>query len=186
MHQSIPSLTDPHPGRPLVIRNILVAPGVGFSLLCLARGSALGGGLKSKQKFDNFEKSVIFALSLKQMSSSSFHMFIFVQVNSNRSWSKFHLIQDLNMANMPKKTKLYPRFLLLRIYPNSPVHRSIQIWGVFRFAQLRCKFSPVNAFTLWYKRVAVYLGNYLSTFFCVLSFIRIDPNLRIASKQIKL
>ena len=27
---------------------------------------------------------------------------------------------------------------------------------------------------------------YLSTFFCVLIFIRIDPNLRIASEQIKL
>ena len=30
-------------------------------------------------------------------------------------------------------------------------------------------------------RVGAYLGNYLSTFFCVLIFIQIDPNLRIAS-----
>ena len=36
------------------------------------------------------------------------------------------------------------------------------------------------------KRVGAYLGNYLSTFFCVLIFIRIDPNLRIVSKRIKL
>ena len=38
--------------------HILVAPGVGF---------------------DNFEKSAIFALSLKQLSSSSFHMFIYAR-----------------------------------------------------------------------------------------------------------
>ena len=30
------------------------------------------------------------------------------------------------------------------------------------------------------------MGNYLSTFFCVLIFIRIDPNLHVASKRIKL
>ena len=49
---------------------MLVAFGVGFSLLCLARGSAqrsVPGGIKSKQKFDNFEKSAIFAWSLMQM-----------------------------------------------------------------------------------------------------------------------
>ena len=41
MYQSIPSLTIPRatPG----VSHILVAPGVGFSLLCLARGSAPGG-----------------------------------------------------------------------------------------------------------------------------------------------
>ena len=30
------------------------------------------------------------------------------------------------------------------------------------------------------------MGNYLSTFFSVLIFIRIDPNIHIASKRIKL
>ena len=35
------------------------------------------------------------------------------------------------------------------------------------------------------KRVGAYLGNYLSTIFRVLIFVQIDPNLRIASKQIK-
>ena len=41
MYQSIPSMTIPRatPGD----SHILVAPGVGFSLLCLARGSARGG-----------------------------------------------------------------------------------------------------------------------------------------------
>ena len=90
----------------------------------------------------------MFALSLKQMSNSTFHMFIhaivevssatyapftleqicsvseFNQVFWNSSWSNFHQIQDVYMANMPKKTKLYSRFLLLKIYPDSPVHTS--------------------------------------------------------------
>ena len=44
----------------------------------------------------------------------------------------------------------------------------------FRFVQLCCKFTQVNAFTPWYKRVGAYLGNYLSTFFCVLIFIPIS------------
>ena len=38
--------------------------------------------------------------------------------------SKFHRIQDVYMENMQKKTKLYSRFLPLRIYPDSPVHMS--------------------------------------------------------------
>ena len=51
---------------------ILVASVVEFSLLCLALGSARGGGgLKSKSKFDNFEKSATFALPLKQGALSS-------------------------------------------------------------------------------------------------------------------
>ena len=80
-----------------------------------------------------------FALSFKQMSSSSFHMFIYARSEQcdlrsiytitntqririypgklNSSWSKCHLIQDVNMAKMPKETKLCSRFLLLRIYP---------------------------------------------------------------------
>ena len=36
----------------------------------------------------------------------------------------FDRIQDVYMANMPKKMKLYSRFLLLRTYPDSPVHMS--------------------------------------------------------------
>ena len=34
--------------------------------------------------------------------------------------------------------------------------------------------------------VGANLGDYFFTFFCVLIFIRIDPNLHIASKRIKL
>ena len=39
--------------------------------------------------------------------------------------SKFHRIQDIYMANIPNKAKLYSRLLLLRIYPDSPVHTSV-------------------------------------------------------------
>ena len=63
-----------------------------------------------------------FALSLKQMGSSSFHMFIYARSEQcdlgtitntqhiriypgNLSWSKFHRIQEVYMENMPKKTK---------------------------------------------------------------------------------
>ena len=69
----------PPPGRPMAIHNILVAPGVGFSLLCLARGSALGEVLNQSKSSIISKKSTIFALPLKQMSSSSFHTFIYAR-----------------------------------------------------------------------------------------------------------
>ena len=53
-------------------------PGVEFSLPCLAR-ILHGGVLNQNTIFDNFEKSAIFALSLKQMSSSSFHTFMYAR-----------------------------------------------------------------------------------------------------------
>ena len=66
-YASVNSRPDNPPGRPPGIRKFLVAPGVGFSLLCLARGFAQGGGFLNQSKmFDNFEKSTIFALSTKQ------------------------------------------------------------------------------------------------------------------------
>ena len=77
MYQSIPSLTIP-PRRPPGDSHILVAPGVGFSLLCLARGSARGVLNQSKSSII-LKKSAIFALFLKQLSSSSFHMFIYAR-----------------------------------------------------------------------------------------------------------
>ena len=62
----------------------------------------------------------------------------YVSVNSkpdHQPPSKLHWIQDVYIENMPKKTKLYSRFLPLRIYPDSPVHTSantecIQIFPV--------------------------------------------------------
>ena len=57
----------------------IIAPGVGFSLLCLAGRSAPGEVLNQSKSLIISRKSVIFALSLKQMSSSSFHMFIYAR-----------------------------------------------------------------------------------------------------------
>ena len=61
MYQSIPSLTIPRPGRPPGDSHILVVPGVGFSLLCFARGSA-PEVLNQSEKFDKFEKKARFSL----------------------------------------------------------------------------------------------------------------------------
>ena len=71
MYQSIPS----RPPRAIPgDSHILVAPGVGFSLLCLARGVSN----QSKSSII-LKKIAIFALSLEQLSSSSFHMFIYAR-----------------------------------------------------------------------------------------------------------
>ena len=77
MYQSIPNLTTPPRATP-GDSHILVAPWVGFSLLCLARGFA-PGVLNQSKSSTILKKSAIFALSLKQMSSSSFHMFIYAR-----------------------------------------------------------------------------------------------------------
>ena len=78
MYQSIPSLTippTPTPGD----SHILVAPGVGFMLLCLALGSSRGGGILNQNENSTILKTAIFAWSLKQMSRSSFRMFIYAR-----------------------------------------------------------------------------------------------------------
>ena len=69
MYQSIPSLTIPRatPGH----SHILVAPRVGFSHLCLARGSAQGVLNQNKNSII-FEKSAVFALSLNPKSTGLF------------------------------------------------------------------------------------------------------------------
>ena len=82
VHQSIPSLTTPPPPPATPgDSHILLASGVGVSLLCLARASAPGGegGLKSNKNLIILKNNAIFALSLTQMSSSSFYMFIYVR-----------------------------------------------------------------------------------------------------------
>ena len=113
----------------------------------------------------------------------------FIQVSLNSSYLKSHRIQNVYTADMPKKIKLQLRFLLLEIYPDSPVYTSTNTESI-KFVQLCCEFTRVNAFTLWHKRIETYLAKYLSTFFSGLVFLRIDPHrmlfLRIASKRIKL
>ena len=125
MYQSIPSLTIPQgdpPGFPHSscpwgrVFTPLSCPGV-------------------------LNQSAIFALSpaLTQMSSSSFHMFIYarseqcdlgpiytmrIRIYPGKLKSFLVKISLDPVANMPKKAKLYSRFSLLRIYPDSPVHMS--------------------------------------------------------------
>ena len=73
MYQSIPSLTIPPRATP-GDSHILVELGSGF------RSSVLPGGVLNQSKSSIIlKKSAIFALSLKQLSSSSFHMFIYAR-----------------------------------------------------------------------------------------------------------
>ena len=61
-------------------------------LLCLARGSALGRVLNKSKSSIILKKSAIFALPLKQMSSSSFRKFMYVIVEvSSATYAPFTL-----------------------------------------------------------------------------------------------
>ena len=53
----------------------------------------------------------------------------------------------------------------------TPLFTRVQIRSVFRFVQLCCKFTRVNAFTPWYKRVGAYLGNYFSAYWFLFGLI---------------
>ena len=94
--------------------HILVAPEVGFSLLCLARGSARGfarGVFNQSKSSIILKKSAIFALSLKQMSSSSFHMFIYARSEQR------DLVPIYTITNT-QRIRIYPgelRFILVKI-----------------------------------------------------------------------
>ena len=129
-------------------------------------GVSSGGGVlnQSRSSIILKKKTAIFALSLKQM---ALFMFIYARreqcdlgpiytITSTkciRSYPGKLTFILVNISPYPgrlhaKKTKLYSRFLLLRIlYPDSPVHTSRNKRRVFRFFQLCCKFTRVNAFT---------------------------------------
>ena len=113
MYQSIPSLTIPPPplGDPRGSEHSSCPRGRVFALL-----SCPGWVITQSKSSIILKKSSIFALSLKQLNISSFHMFIhagseqrdlvliytvtnthvseFIQVKWNSSWSKFHRLQD--------------------------------------------------------------------------------------------
>ena len=143
MYQSIPSLTIPlwvNPGD----SHILVAPGVGFSLLCLARGSAPG--------VLNLSKSSIIlqkARFLLYLCSSSLHVFIYAR-SEQCDLGPIYIITNTQCIRIypgklkfilvkiswdpgrlhgkhAKKNKLRSCFLLLRIYPDLLVHTSANI-----------------------------------------------------------
>ena len=108
MYQSIPSLTIP-PGDPRD-SHILVAPRVGFSLLFLARGSARGVLNQSKSSII-LKKSAIFHLSLKQLSNSSFHLFIYAR-------SEQCGLVPIYIITNTQRIRIYPcklKFILVKI-----------------------------------------------------------------------
>ena len=110
MYQSIPSLTilpRATPGD----SHILVAPGVGFSLLCLARGvlnQSKSSIILKKARFllclsNNWVAALFICLYMLEVSSMTWSPFTlqqihnvseFIQVNWNSSWSKFHRLHD--------------------------------------------------------------------------------------------
>ena len=108
---SVNSKPDHPPGRPI---GHIVAPGVGFSLLCLAWGVCLGvcpGGLSQSKSSIILKKSSISALSLKQLSSSSFHMFIYARSEQR------DLVFIYTVTNT-QRIRIYPgklKFILVKI-----------------------------------------------------------------------
>ena len=114
MYQSIPSLTIPPRATP-GDSHILVAPGVGFSLLCLAWGSApRGGELNQNKSSIILKKGAIFALSLEQMGRSSFHMFIYAR-------SEQCDLGPIYIITNTQPIRIYPgklKFILVKISPD--------------------------------------------------------------------
>ena len=138
----------PTPGRPLGISHILVAPGIGFHSFVLP-GGLPGGVLNQSKSLTILKKSVIFALSLKQLSSSSFHMFIYAR--SEQCDLKFILVKISLAPEQRQPNSIHVSYYWEFI--QTPLFTRVQIWRVFRFVQLW-----VNAFTWWYKWVGAYLG----------------------------
>ena len=92
MYRSIPSLTIPR--ATLGDSHILVAPGVGFSLLCLACGGLPQEVLDQRKSSIILKKARFSQLSLKQMGSSSFHLlyiYIYMLEVSSVTWAPFTL-----------------------------------------------------------------------------------------------
>ena len=110
MYQSIPRLTIPPPRAIPGDSHILVAPGVGFSLLCLARGSARGFVYQSKSSII-LEKSAIFAWSLEPLSGSSFHMYIYARSEQCDSVPIYTITNTQRIRICPGKLK----FILVKI-----------------------------------------------------------------------
>ena len=107
MNVSVNSKPDHPPRATPGDSHILVAPGVGFSPRSLARG----GVLNQSKSWIILKKSAIFALSLKQLSSSSFHMFIYARSE------KRDLVPIYTITNTGR-IRIYPvkvKFILVKI-----------------------------------------------------------------------
>ena len=113
MYQSIPSLTIPPSRATPGDSHILVAPGIGFSLLCLP-GVSHQGVLNQSKSSIILKESAIFALSLKQMGSSSFHMFMFARSEQCDSGPIYTKTNTQRIRTYPGKLK----FVLVKISPD--------------------------------------------------------------------
>ena len=145
MYQSIPSLTIPL-GDPRRFAHSSCPWGLVFAPPSCP-GVIPGILNQSKSSIILRKKNAIFALSLEQIGSSSFHMFIYPRseqcdlgpiytiTNTQRTRIypgklKFILVRILQdpgrlHGKHAKENQLYSRFLLLRIlYPDFPVHIS--------------------------------------------------------------
>ena len=146
MYQSIPSLTIP-PGEPWGFAHSSCPRGRVFAPISYS--GVFSGVLNESKSSIIFFKSAIFTLSLKQLSSSSFHTFIYAR-SEQRDLVPIYTITNtqririypvkvkfilVKISSAPGQRKPNSRFLLLRIYPDSPVHtsantESIQICSV--------------------------------------------------------
>ena len=106
---SVNSKPDHPPGRPPGFAHSS-CPGVGFSLLCLARGFDRGWVFNQGKSLIILKKTAIFALSLKQLSSSSFHMFIYAR------GEQLDLVPIYTITNT-QRIRIYPdklKFILVK------------------------------------------------------------------------
>ena len=110
MNASVNSKPDHPPRATLGDSQILVAPGVGFLPPSLTRGFSRGVLNQSKSKII-LKKSAIFALSLKQLSSSSFHMFIYAKSEKRDLVPIYTITNTERIGIYPGKVK----FILVKI-----------------------------------------------------------------------
>ena len=116
MYKSIPSLTIPRatPGD----SHILVAPGVGFSLLCLARGSARGqspGGLNQSKSSIILKKARFLLCLLNRQVAALLKNLFMLEVSS------VTLIGPIYTITNTQRIRIYPgklKFVLVKISPD--------------------------------------------------------------------
>ena len=117
MYQSIPSLTVP-PGDPRGFAHSSCPWGRVFAPLCcpgISPGVCLGRVLNQCKSSIILTKSTIFPLSLKQMGSSSFHMFIYARSEQCDFIGPIYTITNTQSIRVnPGKLT----FILVRISPD--------------------------------------------------------------------
>ena len=182
MYQSIPSLTI-HPGDPRGFAHSSCLWGRIFAHLSCP---GVFPGVLNQSKSSIILKKARFSLCLLNKWVAAFSYVYICQKWA--VWLRPHLHYNKYAAyqNLSRWIEIHPgrNFTRSRTFtwqtcqrkPNSihvsyhwefirtPLFTGVQIESVFRFVQLGCKFTWVNALTPWHKQVGAYLGNYLSTF----------------------